>query len=255
MSTVFAIGGLNVSVLMIGGAFALLLWTALALVYAGMYRKTVWGKDLYGTHNGKFVNAVGFGLLPAFAVFRLFTEGTDFAFGRVSRTGWLRDTLLTAENAEGQCVYVVNRIEAIGLLLLFALLVLWLALRRERIPNNGDVLWVALTELGGFCLLTDILYEPEQVRIGEIPVLLAAGAFLILLALIVWTVVNAKKKKNTALMVACWVVYLVAMAAIYLRERTDLLGTESLTLAAIRAGAGLLAVKAALCAGRVGRTR
>lgn len=253
MNTVFAIGGLNVSVLMIGAVFSLLLWVALALVYAGMYRKTIWGNDLYGTPNGKLANAVGFGMLPALAVFRLFTEGTDFATGRVSRSGWLSGTMLTAENAEGQCVYTVSRIEVIGLLLLFALLVLWLALRRERIPNNGDIFWVALTELGGFCLLTDILYETAQVRIGEVPVLVVTGAALILLPLIVWTAVNAKKKKNTALVIACWAVYLVAMVAIFLRERTQLLGTESLTLAAVRTGASLLAVKAALCAGRVGR--
>ena len=150
-------------------------------------------------------------------------------------------------------MYTVSRIEVIGLLLLFALLVLWLALRRERIPNNGDIFWVALTELGGFCLLTDILYENAQVRIGEVPVLVVTGAALILLPLIVWTAVNAKKKKNTALVIACWAVYLVAMVAIFLRERTQLLGTESLTLAAVRTGASLLAVKAALCAGRVGR--
>lgn len=254
MSTVFSIGNLEVTVAMIGIPVALIFWAVMALIFGKMYRKTVWAETLSGTKTGKRLNALGFGLLPSLAVFGLFTEGTENALGRISHSGWLKDTLLTAANEEGRIVYRTGRIATVGLLLLFALLVLWLALRRERIPDNGDVLLVAVTELGGLITVMSLLSAEDSIRIGNIPLQAIIGFALMLIPLTVWTVRNGKQKKNTVLTVACWTVFILAAAAIAVREYTDWFGTETLTRTAIRTGATLLAAKAVLSPGRAERS-
>ena len=254
MNTVFAIGSFEVTTVMLGIPAALLLWVLLALIFSRMYRKTVWEGTLNGTVTGKRLNAAGFGLLPALAVFSLFTEGTEMALGRVSHSGWLENTLLTAVNAEGQNVYRTGRILAIGLILLFTLLVLWLTMRRERIPDRGDILLTALTEAGGLAVVTSLLCREDGMRIGLLPVQLCIGFLLIAIPLTVWTVRNRREKKNTAYIAVCWAVFILSAAAAAVREYTVLLGNGTATLAAVRTGAGLLAVKAALCLGRVERT-
>ena len=253
MNTVFAIGTFEVTTVMLGIPVALIFWLVMALIWNGIFRKTVWAETLTGTRNGKRLNAIGFGLLPALAVFLLFTEGTEWMIGRVSNSGWLKDTLFTVVNTEGQSAYRLGRFAVIGLIILFALLVLWLTMRRERIPDNGDVLLTAMTELGGLVTVMETLCRTDSTRMGPVPVMLIAGLILILIPLTVWTARNGRKKKNTAFIAVCWTVFLISAAAIAVREYTGYLGTDTVTRAAIRTGACLLAVKAAFCLGRVER--
>lgn len=253
MNTVFAIGDFEVTILMLGIPAALILWVIMALIWSGMYRKTIWAGSLNGTRNGKCLNAIGFGMLPALAVFRLFTEGTDLARGRISHSGWLKDTLLTMINVDGQSVYRTGRIGAIGLFLLFALLVLWLALRRGRITDNGDVLWTATVELGALMIVTSTLCREDGLKAGSMPIQVWIGFLLILIPLLIWAVRNGRQKKNTVYIVVCTAVFILSAAVVAVREYSGLLGNETVTLTAIRTGASLLALKAAICLGRVER--
>lgn len=253
MNTVFTIGNFEVTIMMLGIPVALIVWLIMFLIWSGMYKKTIWAGTLEGTGAGKRLNAAGFGLLPALAVFRLFTVKTELARGRISHSGWLKDTAFTMLNGDGQTVYCLALISTVGLLLLFALLVLWLALRKERIPDNGDVLWTSVTGLGALMIVISTIAREDGLKLGNMPVQVWIGFLLIMIPLLVWAVRNGRQKKNTAYIIVCTAVFFLTAAVVAVREYSELLGNETVTLTAIRTGASLLAVKATLCLGRVSR--
>lgn len=252
MTPVFDIAGLPITVMMIGGLTAFLLCLIMALVYSGIHRGTVWA-DEKQKGIGRFFNCVGFGLLPGLTVLVLFAQTTDWNRGRISASGWLKDTLFTLAGENGESLYAVCRFEAVGLLLLFALLVLWLAIRRHPLRDNGDILLVALSEIGGLLMLSDTLHGPEfltffGVRFGQV-----IAAVLLVLPLLVWTVRNIAGRKNPGTTVACWLLCAGALAAIAVREYTNLMGSDRFSLSAIQLAGTLLAELAVLRLGTVAR--
>lgn len=255
MNTVFEISGFAVTEIMLGGAVALLVLLLAALIYTRIHRSNAWNAYRTESGFGRFLNSIGFGLLPALAVMTFSLRNTFWGVGRASASGWLKNTLFTVTDEAGKTLYAIWRFEIIGILLLFALLVLWLALRRRPLADRGDILAIALAGLGAMYMLTDTLHGPEfltffGVRFGQV-----AGAALMLLALMGWTIRNIRRESGAGITIVCWLLFVLALGLVGVREYTDLLGTERMTLSVIQLIGTLMALTAVLCLGRASRER
>ena len=120
--------------------------------------------------------------------------------------------------------------------------------------DDGDVLWTSVTGLGALMIVISTIAREDGLKLGNMPVQVWIGFLLIMIPLFVWAVRNGRQKKNTAYIIVCTAVFFLTAAVVAVREYSELLGNETVTLTAIRTGASLLAVKAALCLGRVSRS-
>ena len=106
---------------------------------------------------GQVMNGIGFGLLPALAVLKGFQEMSTGkgakVFDPLPRIQWLTE--------EG--FFRPGRIEAVVSLLCFAVLCLWLIIRRKEMPDNGDLFMISLCLWAAIRLVTeDYRTEPQN---------------------------------------------------------------------------------------------
>ena len=191
---------------------------------------------------GTWVNALGFGLLPALCVGKAFEQYTFLGQGIKVMEPLPGDGWLVPGGRFSPC-----RIEAILMLIGFAALVIWLFFRKKNLADHGDLLWIALCLWGTTCLIA------EQLR--ALPLYVAAGqsamAWLALavmtLSMLHWTVKSKKGEKKAQLWVS-WLVFLVGQTALYLTASHTLsVGSDGSDLL-LTAGCALLALFGCLTA-------
>lgn len=198
-----------------------------------------WGKAVFPV---SLFQGIGYGLLPAIAVFKAFAHFTSSGIGKPVPEGIGQFPWLTAEGN-----YLPCRLEMILALICFGAMTLWLILRREELPENGDLLFVSLTLWAACRLVTETFRGPEGIRI---PVCIAAAVLLI--CLLVWTGRAFRHKQNTGYAGICIPVFLVFTAGIFLQD-AGILSVNTRADLAIRIVCVLLVMKAVLCMGRVSR--
>ena len=200
-----------------------------------------------GRFPGTLLNALGFGFLPAAAVYKAFEQQTFLRAGKAIPEGIPAWPWVTENGACQPC-----RLEFALALVAFAAVVIWLALRKEDFPENGDLMGVSLALWGAVRLIT------ESFRGSRLPFLTYAGtvswgaAGVMLAVLLIWTRRAAKQRKNTGYAFACVPVFVAAVAVV------ELQGMEIITVnpkadLAILCACSLLSMKAVLCMGRVSR--
>ena len=149
----FEIAGIRVTITAVCGVISVaVLFLFMALWLVGKKKRT--GRDIFA---GQVMNGIGFGILPALAVFKAFQEAGTGAGSKVPEplpcVRWL--------SVSGY--YMPGRIETAAAAVFFVLLCLWLIFRRTELPDNGDMIMVSVCVWAAIRLVTeDFRAEPEN---------------------------------------------------------------------------------------------
>jgi len=101
---------------------------------------------------GQVMNGIGFGLLPSLAVLKAFQEMTTGKGSKIIEPL----PLVTWLSEDG--FYMPARIETVAAAACFVILCIWLILRKDALPDNGDLFVIAL------CVWAVIRLETEDFR-------------------------------------------------------------------------------------------
>ena len=136
-------------------------------------RKKRSGKEVFA---GQVMNGIGFGLLPALAVLKAFQEAGTGAGSKVLEPlpyiKWL---------SEGG-YYMPGRIETAAAAICFIFLCLYLILRKEEIPDNGDLVMISV------CIWAAIRLVTEDFRKEPMDLFRFTSCGSILFCAVVWSV-------------------------------------------------------------------
>ena len=131
---------------------------------------------------GQVMNAIGFGLLPSLAILKAFQQmstGTGTSvFEPIPMVRWM---------TEHGC-FVPGRIEAIAAVLGFLFLSLWLIVRKKEMPDNGDLLMIAI------CIWAAIRLITENLRNKPMDLFRIASCGVMILCMLIWSVRRMKKQ-------------------------------------------------------------
>ena len=201
-----------------------------------------------GRGMARLMNGLGFGLLPGAAVWKAFEQETFLGAGTPVLAGLPQAPWLTEQ---GICF--PSRTEMLLALLLFAAACLWLFLRKNDLPENGDLMGVCAAIWAAGRTVTEGLRAGRTV-LFEIP-WSAGWAALAVMAIVLtgWTVRAFRQKKNTGYAYVCIPVFAVTGTLLVLLQKGILLSYNAPAALAAEVCCALLAVKAVLCMGRVTR--
>ena len=197
-------------------------------------RKKRTGKPIFA---GQVMNGIGFGLLPALAFLKTFQ---DISYGKgaaviepLPQVRWL---------CEEGC-YRPMRIEAVAALILFLLLCVWLILRREEFPDNGDLLMTAV------CLWSVIRLGTEDFRLEPHILFHYTSSATVLLCLVIWTIRRAKICRMPLRTAAEMTAVTACLVLNILTTKEILTAGSDIADFAVKMGSALLAMILTLIAG------
>ena len=198
---------------------------------------------------GDVLNAAGFGLLPGIAVWKVFERKTLLGTG-VARFEPIGEIPVIIANGR----FAVSRVEMILAAACFAAIILWLCLRKDELPGNGDLLLTVVCVWGLTRAFTEGLREETLLRAGnvnltQILLLLAAD-----IPLAVWTVRLEAAQKNTAASVLEWIAVLSCEAVLVLNTADVLSAGSRIGDLAVNAGCVTLCMLLSLPAGKDSRS-
>ena len=227
----------------IGAGLSLLVLLGFAEAWITARRKTSPEEDGIG----RVWNGIGFGLLPAVLIWKIFEAqtsrgGGDAAPGEIPGAGWLlREGRWLPAQAEA--------LLAAGLLIA---VILWLVLRKEPIPENGDLMGISLGCYAAGRMLTEGFRAGQESRwFGGLAGWIAAAVMICALA--VWIARAVRAKENTGYALACAPVMLAAVAGTVLIQNGILRTGNPWADLGMEAVCSLLAMKSLCCMGRVTR--
>ena len=228
------ISGVKLTVRMAGIVAALLILILFTLLRKAMNKKAASEtKTLI-----KWIDGIGFGLLPAIAVWKIFESAYDGA-GRaviepLPAIPWL------TENSR----FLPCSIETAAALLCFAGMCLWLMFRKDELAGKGDLLIVSL------CLWAGIRIVTESFRESPDNVLRYVYCAAILICLAVWTTRQQKSPHANQRAAGSWLAAVLCTAMIVLTASGTLsVGSAIGDLAVITGCAVLIVLLALLCGG------
>ena len=182
----FEVAGVNVTVT---GVYAVVSVVILFL-FMGLWlvgRKKRSRKEIFA---GQVMNGIGFGLLPALAVLKAFQEAGTGTGAKVLEPlpciPWL---------SVNGC-YMPGRIETCATAAMFILVCLWLILRKDELPNNGDLIMITV------CIWATIRLVTEDFRAQPMDLFRFASCGTILACAVIWSVRRAGYGRMTARTVA-----------------------------------------------------
>ncbi len=154
---------------------------------------------------GGWTNALGFGLLPAAAVWKAFESLGAAGGGRPADEPLPLLPWLTEGGA-----YMPPRIEFVLAVIAFCGVCLWLILRKEKISGRGEVLLTSLCLWSGIRVVTERLRtDPDRIR-------QYVYAGLILACLACWTAKRLRRGAGKGRSAADWIAVLICTAMIVL---------------------------------------
>lgn len=231
--TLFEVLDVNVTITGVYAAVSIIV----LILFAGFWlvgRKKKTGQPLFA---GQVMNGIGFGFLPALAVLKAFQEmstGVGSAvFEPLPLIPWL--------SADG--FFCPGRIETAAAAGCFFLLCLWLIIRKDELPDNGDLLMISICIWAAIRLVTeDFRRQPR-----ELFHFTSCGA--ILACVILWSVRRARLTHGVTKMAAD-LLAVCACIAVNILTATHLLtmGSEIGDFAA-KAGSAFLAMLLTMMAG------
>ena len=178
----FKAAGINVTITAVYGAFAVIIMLLfMSLWLSGRKKRT--GRGIFA---GQVMNGIGFGLLPALAVLKAFQEAGTGKGAKVLEplpcVGWL--------SLSGY--YMPGRIETAAALVCFMLLCFWLILRKSELPDNGDLIMIAV------CIWAAIRLVTEDFRTNPTDLFRFTSCGTILLCAVLWSVRRTRHIRMTA---------------------------------------------------------
>ena len=206
----FEVAGVTVTVTVVYSVISvvvLFLFTALWLV--GRKKRT--GTDIFA---GQVMNGIGFGILPALAVLKAFQEAGTGAGSKVLEPlpciRWL--------SVAGR--YMPGRIETAAAACFFLLICLWLIIRKEELPDNGDLIMISV------CVWAAIRLVTEDFRTEPMILFRITSCVMILFCAVVWSVRRAQRVRMPVRTAADLAAVCICIA-VYLTTATKLLSVGS----------------------------
>ena len=194
---------------------------------------------------GEWINGLGFAILPALAVAKVYGQYTESGSTGTEIMEPLKPVPWITENGR----FFPGRIEVILFLAAFTGICLWLIFRKNEFPSNGDMAGVSLTLWAGIRTVTESLREVSQMDVGEWRILYLAAFAVTVLCLIIWTRRRQKRINNTSQTVIYWLVTLVTTAAVWVLVSGTLTTGSGIGNLAVIAGCGIARTAALLAAG------
>lgn len=176
--TLFEIAGIHVTITGAGVAVSLLVMILFEALWL-TDRKKKTGVPIFA---GQVMNGIGFGLLPALAVLKAFTEMNEGAGVRVFEP--LPMVRWVTEAGFFRCA----RTESAAAVLCFLLVCLWLIFRKNELPDNGDLLMIAV------CIWADIRLITENLRSNPADLFRYASCAVMIACIVIWSVRRMKKQ-------------------------------------------------------------
>ncbi len=196
----------------------------------------------------KIPDAVGFGLLPGIAVWKVFEQNTRLGTGITSSDPVSGIALITEGGR-----YAVSRAEMILAAVCFAGIILWMMQSRNELFGNGDLLLTVLCVWGLARAFTESFRENVLLREGIFnlsQILMLAAADV---SMAVWTVRLEAAQKNTAISVLEWIAVLSCETVLILNNAGILSAGSRIGDMAVNAGCVILSMILMLSAGKDSR--
>ena len=199
-----------------GGHIAAIL-TFLLFAFLWIHEARIISRGKLG--KGTIFNAAGFGVLPALAVWKVFEPyyGLKALYnGKELFTPFIPVPFMTW----GGC-FAPERIELAALLLSFTAIVLWLIIRKEPLPGNGDLFLTALCVWSAVRIVTETL-RADPLRIQGISVFLVTSILTEITIMMIWTVQRGRKQKNAGMTALEWLGIAVCCVVVLLIDQGKL---------------------------------
>ena len=177
----FEVAGVDVTVTGVYAVFSVvILFLFMGLWLIGRKKRT--GKEIFA---GQVMNGIGFGLLPALAVLKAFQEAGTGTGSKVLEPlpciRWL--------SVNGY--YMPGRIETCAAAVMFLLVCLWLILRKNELPDNGDLIMITV------CIWAAIRLVTEDFRTQPMNLFRFTSCGTILACAVLWSVRRARYSRMT----------------------------------------------------------
>lgn len=188
-------------------------------------------------HAGMLMNGIGFAFFPAIAVWIAFEVFTASADGKMVIEPLPYITWLSEDG-----LFVPCRIELAAAVACFIGICIWTMLRKQALPDNGDLLLTAV------CLWALIRLITESLRMEPRDIFRYASCGAMLFCLIAWTLRRGNKRFSAIRIAADLIAAVVCTGVIIATMKGILsLGSEIADLTVIT-GCGLLIVVLSLLA-------
>ena len=232
------IGGVRMTVRMAGIILCLLTLVLFTLLRFAMNQKaSAETRKLL-----RWLDGIGFGLLPAAAVLKIF----DSAYGEAGREVIEPLPMIPMLTENGR--FMPGSIETAAALLCFSGLCIWLMIRKEETAGKGDLLIVAL------CLWSGVRVVTESLREAPDNVLRYIYCAIILVCLAVWTVRQQKQPGAGRRIAGSWLAVILCTAMIVVTSSGTLSVGSAIGNLAVIAGCAALTVLLALLCGSDSRS-
>lgn len=229
----FEFSGVTVTVTGVYGTLSVIV-LLLFMTWWLLNRKKRTGQPIFA---GQVMNGIGFGLLPALAFLKAFQ---DISMGKGAAV--TEPLPLVSWLTEDGC-YRPMRIEMAAAICLFVLLCLWLILRKEEFPDNGDLLMIAV------CIWSAIRLVTEDFRAEPQILFHISSCVMIMLCLIIWIFRRAQISRMLLRTAADLAAVSLCIAVNLLTATGTLTAGSGIADFAVKTGSALLALILTLIVG------
>lgn len=229
----FEFSGVTVTVTGVYGTLSVIV-LLLFMTWWLLNRKKRTGQPIFA---GQVMNGIGFGLLPALAFLKAFQ---DISMGKGAAV--TEPLPLVRWLTEDGC-YRPMRIEMAAAICLFVLLCLWLILRKEEFPDNGDLLMIAV------CIWSAIRMVTEDFRAEPQILFHISSCVMIMLCLIIWIFRRAQISRMLLRTAADLAAVSLCIAVNLLTATGTLTAGSGIADFAVKTGSALLALILTLIVG------
>ena len=195
---------------------------------------------------GAMMNCIGFGLLPSLAIWKAFETYTALGkgipvFKPLGEPEWI---------TESGC-FCPGRMEIVLAAAAFAGVVLWLILRKNELPGNGDLLLAVLCIWSAIRMVTGMFRADPLLSVSGVRLTSVLCGAVELTALIIWLV---RRKEKSAGMTALNLLAVTGCTAVAVLQDVGAVtaGSEIADLT-VRIGCAVLSGALVLLAGRDSR--
>ena len=199
---------------------------------------------------GMMFNAAGFGLLPGLAVWKIFEPyyGLEILSGGKKLYEPLEPVLHLSRGE----YFAPERIELIALLIAFAAVVIWLIIRREPVPGNGDLFLSVICIWSAIRTTTETL-RSTPLRIQGISIFIVSSIAVEIVVMGIWTVRRGKRQKSAVMTALEWTGILACCAIIILQDAGVVSMGREITNLVVTLGCSILTAALILSAGKDSR--
>ncbi len=243
--TVFCFGSVQITVEGAGGAVSLLT----GLLFAGLWLADMSRKSGKMSISGERLNAIGFGLMPGVAVWKIFEAATVLSEGKEVFEPFPRLQFVTDRN-----LFMPSRIEMICSVLLFAAVLTWLMARKSDLGENGDLLMTVACIWLLFRSVSETLRREPLISVRNLNALQIIFLIVADFCLLIWTTRRKRTQKSTIYEVVEWLAVLTGEAIIVLTSAGILTAGSPISDFAVISGCSVLCVVLMLLAGKDSRT-